>query len=56
MNQIQRVLTQLQDLLDVLVGFRPFQPLPQAFFEQPDWHEAEQARQLPAVWRRTGRY
>jgi len=56
MNKIQSVLTQLQYVLDALVDVRPFQPLPDAFFQHPDWHEAAQALRLPAVWRRAGRH
>ena len=42
MKMIQSVFTQLQYVMDALVGVRPFQPLPEAFFQQPDWHEAAQ--------------
>lgn len=56
MKKIQSVFTQLQYVMDALVGVRPFQPLPEAFFQQPDWHEAAQALRLPAVWRRNGRH
>lgn len=56
MKMIQSVFTQLQYVMDALVGVRPFQPLPEAFFQQPDWHEAAQALRLPAVWRRNGRH
>ena len=55
MNKIQSVLTQLQKLMDAMDGARPFQPLPEAFYQQPDWHQAAQALRLPAVWRRNGR-
>lgn len=56
MKMIQNVFNQVQCLMDALVGIRPFQPLPEAFFQQPDWHEAAQALRLPAVWRRNGRH
>lgn len=56
MNKFQSVFNHLQYALDVLVGVRPFQPLPEAFYRQPDWHEAAQALHLPAVWRRNGRH
>lgn len=55
MNQLRHVYSQIQTLLDILVGIRPFQPLPEAFFNQPDWHQAEQSLRAPAVWRRAGR-
>lgn len=55
MNQLRHLYSQIQTLLDVLVGIRPFQPLPEAFFNQPDWHQAEQSLRVPAVWRRAGR-
>lgn len=54
MNQLRHVYSQLQSFLDVLVGVRPFQPLPEAFFNQPDWRQAEQLLRAPAVWRRAG--
>lgn len=56
MKMIQSVFNQFQYLMDALVAVRPFQPLPDAFFQQPDWHEAAQALRLPAVWRRNGRH
>lgn len=52
MNQLRTAYNHFQNLLDVLVGIRPFQPLPEAFFNQPDWHQAEQSLRAPAVWRR----
>lgn len=56
MNKIQSVIAQLQNVMDAFVGVRPFQPLPQAFFHQPNWQETAQALRLPAVWRRNGRH
>jgi hypothetical protein len=56
MKNIRSVFAQLQYVMDALAGVRPFQPLPEAFFQQPDWHEAEQALRLPTVWRRNGRH
>lgn len=55
MNQLRTVYSHLQNLLDELFGVRPFQPLPDAFFNQPDWHQAEQSLRAPAVWRRAVR-
>lgn len=52
MNQLRTAYSHFQNLLDVLVGIRPFQPLPEAFFNQPDWHQAEKSLRSPAVWRR----
>ncbi len=56
MDKIQSVLTQLQNVMDVLIGFRPYQPLPEAYFQQTDWHETAQALRLPAIWRRNGHH
>lgn len=56
MNTFHSVIAQLQNVMDVLAGVRPFQPLPAAFFDQPDWHKATQGLQLPAVWRRGARH
>lgn len=55
MNQLRIVYSHLQNLLDELFAIRPFQPLPDAFFNQPDWHQAEQSLRAPAVWRRAVR-
>lgn len=52
MSPLRTAYSHFQNLLDVLVGIRPFQPLPEAFFNQPDWHQAEQSLRSPAVWRR----
>lgn len=52
---LRNVYSHLQTLLDVLVGIRPFQPLPEAFFNQPDWHQAEHSLRAPTVCRRAGR-
>lgn len=54
MRHIKTVIRQLQDVLDLLSGAaEPFQPLPDTFFQQPDWHQAAQSLQQPAVWRRS---
>lgn len=53
MLKIKTVIRHLQDVLDLISGASmPFQPLPDAFYQQPDWHETARLRHLPAVWRR----
>lgn len=46
----------LQALFDLLCGsVPPFQQLPEAYFQQPDWSLATRGLQLPAAWRRKAR-
>ena len=53
MRKLKTFARQLSDVLDLLSGAAaPYQPLPEAFFQQPDWHEAARLRHLPAIWRR----
>lgn len=42
-------------LCDVLFGTQPFQPLPEAYFQQTDWSSATRGLQMPAAWRRQSR-
>ncbi len=45
--------TRLQALFDLLCGnISPYQPLPEAYFQQTDWTLATQTLQVPAAWRR----
>ena len=54
MRNLKTVIRQLQDVLDQILGAAaPFQPLPETYFQQPDWHQAAQSLQQPAVWRRS---
>lgn len=45
----------LQALIDLLCGVQPFQPLPEAYFQQTDWALATRTLQMPAAWRRQPR-
>ncbi len=46
----------LQALFDLLCGsVSPYQPLPDAYFQQTDWSSATRTLQMPAAWRRQAR-
>jgi hypothetical protein len=42
----------LNDLFDLMAGGQTYQPLPDEFFNQPDWDHASKSLALPAAWRR----
>lgn len=49
----QQLAARLHTFIELLVGgSKPFQPLPEAYYQQPDWLSASQALQKPAAWRR----
>lgn len=48
-------LSRLQSLMDMISGVQPFQPLPESYFQQPDWNRTTQALKTPAAWRRQRR-
>lgn len=50
-----KIINQLQALIDLFCGVQPFQPLPEAYFQQPDWTLATRNLQMPAAWRRQPR-
>jgi hypothetical protein len=52
MAQRKRFIQRLQSIVEIISGGQPWQPLPDAYFEQPDWQMATQLLQLPAAWRR----
>jgi hypothetical protein len=51
----RKIIIQLQTFIDLFFGVQPFQPLPEAYFQQPDWALATRALQMPAAWRRQQR-
>ena len=46
----------LRTFFDMLCGdSQPYQPLPAAYYQQPDWSYETQTLQIPAAWRRQPR-
>lgn len=52
MAQRKTFIQRLQSIVEILSGGQPWQPLPDAYFEQTDWQMASQSLKLPAAWRR----
>lgn len=51
----KKIINQLQVFIDLFCGVQPFQPLPRAYFQHPDWASTTRALQMPAAWRRQRR-
>lgn len=52
----QQLAARLYTFIELLLGgAQPFQQLPAAYHQTPDWLSASKALQLPAAWRRQRR-
>jgi len=52
----QQLAAHLHTLIELLVGgSQPFQPLPDAYHQNPDWLLASKELEMPAAWRRQRR-